>query len=116
MSRRCAGFTLTEFLIVNALAGMIVAGALILQASFHNQSRRQQQISEVQQTLRLAMLILERSIRTSGSGMGCGQMTLTANACAGAPVNYYGFHYSDRNLYPQTAFVSTSGTNAARRP
>lgn len=111
MRRRSAGFTLAEFLIVNGLAGMVVAGAFILQASFHNQSRRQQQISEVQQTLRLAMLILERSIRTSGSGMVGGQMTLNANACAGAPINYYGFQFSDRNVYPQVAFVSASGGN-----
>ncbi|HZS37321.1 MAG TPA: PilW family protein [Polyangia bacterium] len=66
---RSRGFTLMELLISLALAGVVVAGALQLHVAFNGHSSRQQQIADMQQSLRVSMQILERAIRSAGSGM-----------------------------------------------
>jgi prepilin-type N-terminal cleavage/methylation domain-containing protein len=94
------GFTLVEILIALGLAGLIVAGALQMHAAFNRQSERQNQISDVQQTLRLAMAILARSVRSAGYGMPNGM--LAWDGCASPPI--YGFQYYNHNTnYPPLA-------------
>jgi prepilin-type N-terminal cleavage/methylation domain-containing protein len=73
---RQRGFTLVEVLIALGLAGLVVAGALQLHMAFHTQSTRQTEISEVQQTLRTAMAIIARSLRSAGTGMVTPSLTM----------------------------------------
>jgi prepilin-type N-terminal cleavage/methylation domain-containing protein len=97
------GFTLVEILISLALAGLVVAGAFQLHATFQIQGARQQQIAEMQQALRVADQVIARYVRSAGQGMNGGK--LDVSTCAG-PVTYYGAQFSNSNVYadPKTSF------------
>jgi type IV pilus assembly protein PilW len=102
------GFTLVELLISLALAGMVVAGAIQLHASFNAQSHHQQEVSDIQQTLRVSMMILERAIRSAGAGLETEDSArnvkgglLVENAegeCPGLPINHYAFEWGNSNV------------------
>ena len=104
--QRRRGFTLVEILISLGLAGLIVAGAFQLNNSFSQQARRQNQIADVQQSLRLVMNILEHSIRSAGSGLSGNLMRFTG--CS--TTDLYGFQYYNTNTFPPVA--GTFDTNA----
>lgn len=108
--RGARGFTLVELLVSLALAGLLVAGALQIHINFNSASRRQAEITEVQQTLRVAMLVIERTMRAAGAGMALGE--LRAEYGAGL-VRYYGVQFSNSNTYadPKTTFDSTPGND-----
>jgi len=93
-----SGFTLVEILVSLGLAGLIVAGAFQLNNSFTQQSRRQNQIADVQQSLRLTMNILEHSIRAAGAGLSGNLLRFTG--CGVAPPDLYAFQYYNSNVFP----------------
>ncbi len=104
--RRARGFSLAELLVGLALAALVVAGAFQIHLSFHRQSQRQQEVAELQQTLRVAMQLLERAVRAAGQGL---PPTHTLPALVGAgctSVTYYGVQFSNDNTYtdPKTTF------------
>jgi len=103
---RTRGFSLAELLVSLALAGLVLAGAFQLHLSFNRQSQRQQQVAELQQTLRVAMQLLERAVRSAGQGLPSTH-TFPAQVGGGCTaVSYYGFQYSNDNTYndPKTTF------------
>jgi prepilin-type N-terminal cleavage/methylation domain-containing protein len=109
--RRARGFTLIELMIALALAGLVVGGALQLHASFNRQAMRQNEIADMQQTLRVSMLILERAVRQAGSGIQGGKLVAASSdvkGCSGVVVNYYGFDWSDDNTYQDPRIVKTA--------
>jgi len=89
-----------------AVAALVVAGAFQLHLSFTRQSQAQRQSAELQKTLRVAMQLLERAVRSAGRGLPSTH-ALTARVGAGCtPVTYYGVQYSNDNTYndPKTTF------------
>ncbi|MGZ3441610.1 MAG: PilW family protein, partial [Polyangia bacterium] len=104
--KRARGFSLIELMVGVALAGLVVAGAFQMHLSFNRQSQRQQQVAELQQTLRVAMQLIERAIRTAGQGLPSSHAmgALVGGGCTSA--SYYGFQYSNDNRYndPKTTF------------
>ena len=108
---RARGFTLIELMIALALAGLVVGGAMQLHASFNRQAMRQNEIADMQQTLRVSMLILERAIRTAGSGIQGGKLEAASSdvkGCSGAVTDYYGFDWSDDNTYQDPRVIKTT--------
>lgn len=101
-----SGYSLVELMVALALSGLLVAGALQLHASYNGHARRQDQISQVQQTLRLALTVISRAVRAAGGGTFGGPLQLLA--CAG-PVVYPGVGFSNSNAWPQATFDSTLG-------
>ena len=97
--KRARGFTLIELMIAVALAGLVVGGALQLHISFTRQSQRQQAIAEIQQNLRVAMLLVEKAIRSAGQGLPSTHVLPALVGASCTPVNYYGFQYSNNNAY-----------------
>jgi prepilin-type N-terminal cleavage/methylation domain-containing protein len=104
--KRTRGFSLIELMVGVALAGLVIAGAFQMHLSFNRQSQRQQQVAELQQTLRVAMQLIERAIRTAGQGLPSSHaMTaLVGGGCTSA--GYFGFQYSNDNTFndPKTTF------------
>ncbi|MDB4965329.1 MAG: hypothetical protein JWN44_1018 [Myxococcales bacterium] len=101
--RRARGFTLIELMISLALAGLIVAGAMQMHISFNRQTQRQNQIAEMQQTLRVSMLMLERAIRQAGRGISGGKLSQAFSVppgCSGAASTVYAFQWFDSNTFP----------------
>jgi prepilin-type N-terminal cleavage/methylation domain-containing protein len=96
--RRTRGFTLIEIMVALALAGLVVAGAIQLHVAFNRQAGRQQAISEMQQSLRVAMQILERAIRTAGQGLPATH-TITGFNSSCTSTTYYDFQFSNSNTY-----------------
>jgi prepilin-type N-terminal cleavage/methylation domain-containing protein len=103
--RRARGFTLIELLVALALAGIVVAGAFQMHLAFNRQSQRQQQVTEMQQTLRVAMQLVERAIRQAGQGLGPTK-SISGFASNCTSTTYYGFQWSDGNAYtdPDTTY------------
>jgi prepilin-type N-terminal cleavage/methylation domain-containing protein len=89
------GFTLVELMIVVVASAIIIAGAFALHQSFARQSDRLQKVAEVQQTLRVARLYIERQLRLAGSGFGTGtfKMPMAVNGvCVDRTVGGVEFH------------------------
>jgi prepilin-type N-terminal cleavage/methylation domain-containing protein len=112
------GFTLIELLIALTLAALVVGGALQLHVSFNRQSQRQQTIAELQQTLRVSMLVLARALRQAGTGLPPGMHAFPAmigTSCTST--SYYGFSFSNNNAYadPVTQYY-TAGPNQDSDP
>jgi prepilin-type N-terminal cleavage/methylation domain-containing protein len=107
---RARGFTLIELMIALALAGLVVGGALQLHASFNKHATRQNEVAEMQQTLRVSMLIIERAIRSAGAGLPGGRMVEpgSGSGCTGAAITHYGFQWSNKNPYSDPISVQTS--------
>jgi prepilin-type N-terminal cleavage/methylation domain-containing protein len=101
--RSARGFTLIELMVSLALAGLIVAGAMQMHVSFNRQSMRQNQVAEMQQTLRVSMLMLERAIRQAGRGISGGKLQSAYSVppgCSGAASTTYAFQWYDNNAFP----------------
>jgi prepilin-type N-terminal cleavage/methylation domain-containing protein len=117
--RRTRGFTLIELMIATALGGLVIGGAIELHISFNRQAQRQQAITEVQQSLRVSMMVLERAIRTAGQGLPPSTHAVPGfdSACVKNANPYFGFQYSNSNTYadPQTVFW-TAGPGADTDP
>lgn len=110
--RRTRAFTLIEIMVALALAGLVVAGAIQLHVAFNRQAGRQQAIDEMQQSLRVAMQILERAIRTAGQGLPTSH-TLTGFNASCNPTVYYDFQYSNSNTYsdPPVYYTGTGSSD-----
>ncbi len=115
------GFSLTELMISMALAGIVVAGAMQMHVAFSAQAHRQQEVADMQQTLRVSMMILERAIRNAGSGIVGAKKIVgrdpQGSNCPGAFGTWYGFQYSNRNAYtdpigPPSGAYTTLGSAA----
>jgi prepilin-type N-terminal cleavage/methylation domain-containing protein len=94
------GFTLIEIMIALALAGLVVGGALQLHASFNKHAERQSEVADMQQTLRVAMLMIEREIRDAGNGLPGGKIVEGGPGVTCAvvpPPTHYGFRWWDKN-------------------
>ncbi len=111
MRRRAFGFTLIELMIAMALAGLVVAGALQLHASFGKQTERQSEVAEMQQNLRVSMLILERAIRNAGYGIPGGMLPESSSNPPSCNNNvkrfHYGFEWSNSNTFTDPMTVVT---------
>lgn len=83
------GYSLVELMVGLALAALVLAGAVQMHWSFNRQAQRQQEIAELQQTLRTAMKILERAVRSAGRGLP------SSHALTCTPL--HGFQFSDDN-------------------
>jgi prepilin-type N-terminal cleavage/methylation domain-containing protein len=103
------GFTLIELMIALALAGLVVGGALQLHASFNKHAERQNEIGELQQTLRVSMLIIERAIRAAGAGLSGGKLVepKSGSGCSGGAVTHYGFQWSNKNAFADPISVQS---------
>jgi prepilin-type N-terminal cleavage/methylation domain-containing protein len=99
--RARSGFTLIEIMIALALAGLVVGGALQLHASFNRHAERQAEIADMQQTLRVAMLMMERYIRSAGDGLPGGKIVEgsvpTIPCGVPSPPTHWGFRWWDKN-------------------
>jgi prepilin-type N-terminal cleavage/methylation domain-containing protein len=104
---RTRGFTLVEMMIALGLAGLVVAGAFQLNGAFAQATHRQAQISELQQSLRLTMNIIERNIRSAGVGLNGDLMRMTG--CSSGPVDLYPFRFYNSNTFPPAASDATPG-------
>jgi len=110
------GFTLVEIMIALSLAGLLVAGAFQLHATFTAQSQRQRQLTDMQQSLRLAMQIIERSIRGSGGGFVNGRVII-APGCSGTRTLYRAQYYNTNAWPTGGAFtLDTTAGNADTDP
>jgi prepilin-type N-terminal cleavage/methylation domain-containing protein len=78
---RTRGFTLIELMVSLGLAGLVVAGALQLHAAFSVQVVRRKEISEMQQTLRLATGLMARQLRAAGLGTLNGTLSWSSGTC-----------------------------------
>lgn len=109
---RARGFTLIELMIALALAGLVVGGAMQLHASFNRQAMRQNEIADMQQTLRVSMQILQRAVRLAGAGISGGSLVEPASGsgCNGPPLTHYAFQWSNNNTYTDPPTYTTSGT------
>ena len=73
-----AGFTLIELLVATLVASVIIVAAFHIHATFQAALHRQEQVSQMQQTLQVTKRLLVRAIRSSGGNMpgnlwsGCG--------------------------------------------
>lgn len=104
-----AGFSLIEMLVALGLAGLVVAGAFQIQGTFGRESRRQDEVADLQQTLRIVMTLLERNIRAAGAGEQAGFLRLTG--CNPAITDIYTFQYFNNNAnFPPS--VSSYDVNA----
>jgi prepilin-type N-terminal cleavage/methylation domain-containing protein len=97
--RRARGFTIVELLISLGLAGILVAGAFQIHTVFNAQTVRQNQINEVQQSLRLTMGMIERAVRNSGAGLTNGKAIINPGCTAQRAV--YRVQYYN-NVLPAT--------------
>ncbi|OPX36370.1 MAG: hypothetical protein B1H12_07155 [Desulfobacteraceae bacterium 4484_190.2] len=77
------GFTLTELLIAMAIAGIVMAGVYTAYSSQQRSYIAQEQVTAVQQNLRVAMYFMEREIRMAGcdpkGNAGAGIQTASPN-------------------------------------
>jgi prepilin-type N-terminal cleavage/methylation domain-containing protein len=101
--RSASGFTLIELMVAMALATLVVGGALQLHASFGKQTERQNQVAEMQQNLRVSMLMIEHAIRNAGYGIPGGMLPESSSnnpACNnGVHRTHYGFEWSNSNVF-----------------
>jgi type IV pilus assembly protein PilW len=78
------GFTLTELLIAMAVAGIVMAGVFSAYSSQQRSYIAQEQVTAVQQNLRVAMYFMEREIRMAGcdpkGSAGAGIRTASHNS------------------------------------
>ena len=70
--RTARGFTIIELMVAAALAMLLLAGAFEMHTAMNRQTIRQQEIADMQQSLRVAMQVIARSIRDAGTGLGGG--------------------------------------------
>ncbi|HEX4460873.1 MAG TPA: prepilin-type N-terminal cleavage/methylation domain-containing protein, partial [Polyangia bacterium] len=114
---RARGFTLIEIMIAMALAGLVVAGALQLHASFNKQTERQSEVAEMQQNLRVSMLMIERAIRNAGYGIPGGMLPEMSNnppSCSNLVKRFhYGFEWSNNNTYTDPMTIVTWAAKSA---
>jgi prepilin-type N-terminal cleavage/methylation domain-containing protein len=116
--RGAAGFSLVEMLVALGLAGLVVAGAFQIQGTFGRESRRQDEVADLQQTLRIVMTLLERNIRAAGAGEQAGYLRLTGAGCASTPLDIYTFQYfnNNSNFPPQATGYDTTAGDADNDP
>lgn len=109
------GFSIAELMISLVLAGLLIGGSFQMYSAYTSQGIRQQQVAEVQQTLRLADDVIGRVVR--GAGAGLEGSTLTINTCTGT-VSYFAVQFSNSNVYtdPKTTFDSTPADTEINDP
>jgi prepilin-type N-terminal cleavage/methylation domain-containing protein len=110
---RARGFTILELMVSLALSGVLLAGAFQLHTAFSRQSTRQQQVADMQQSLRVSRQILERWIR--GAGAGLEGNPIIVNQCNGPAATYYPLEFSNSNAYVniRVAFDNAPGDTDA---
>jgi prepilin-type N-terminal cleavage/methylation domain-containing protein len=97
-ARAGRGFTLVELMIAMSLGTLLLAGAFVMHAAFSRQSVRQQEIGDMQQSLRVAADVMTQAIRGAGGGMGGGTLNIApASTCT--PQNYYPIEFSNSNVF-----------------
>lgn len=67
---RQSGMTLVELLVAMALSGLLVAGMYSVYLSMQRTNYNQEDITDTQQTLRIAMEAISRDIRMAGACVG----------------------------------------------
>lgn len=76
--RRDAGFTLVELMVVLVIAGMLLAGVYTMMIRQQNSYQTQDQVVEVQQNLRSAIIFLRHDLRMIGYGLVAGTAPITS--------------------------------------
>lgn len=66
---RQQGFTLTELLVAVFLAGILAAAAFHIHYTFQSSFHRQEQITQMQQTMKVTRALLARYLRGAGAGV-----------------------------------------------
>jgi type II secretory pathway pseudopilin PulG len=90
---RQRGLTVVEMMISIGLGGLLLTGAFELQTAFNRQSRRQHQVADMQQSLRVARQMIERALRSAGAGLQGGTFRVDGS-CSGQTV-YHGVQFSN---------------------
>lgn len=69
------GFTLVELLVTLAISGVVMAGVYSVFYTQQKSYTTQEQVSEMQQNLRAAMLMISRDARMAGFGLASGRLS-----------------------------------------
>jgi prepilin-type N-terminal cleavage/methylation domain-containing protein len=86
------GFTLTELVVTMVLSTVIAIGAFHIHATFQASLHRQDEITRIQGTMKIARALLERKIRPAGSGL----VGVVSSDCNGThQVGPFTFHNSN---------------------
>ena len=92
------GFTLIEIMVAMALGMILIAGAFEMHAAFSRQIIRQNETTDMQQSLRVAREMIARSLRSAGAGLSGG--TIQYYDCGtGMSKVWYPVQFSNSNLY-----------------
>ncbi len=87
---------LSELLVSLALGALVIAGALQMHTAFTRQGQRQQEVAEVQQTLRVAMRLVGAALRSAGAA---GRVVeKDEGQCRGAPRELEPLEWSNGEL------------------
>lgn len=90
--RASRGFSLTELMVTMVLSTVIAIGAFHIHATFSASLHRQDEITRIQGTMKIARAMLERKIRPAGSGM----VGVVSSDCGGThQVGPFTFHNSN---------------------
>jgi len=90
--RASRGFSLTELVVTMVLSTVIAIGAFHIHATFQASLHRQDEITRIQGTMKIARAMLERKIRPAGAGM----VGVVSSDCGGThQVGPFTFHNSN---------------------
>ena len=117
---RTKGFTLLELMVSMALGFILLAGAFEMHAAFSRQSVRQQEVADMQQSLRIAAQVIGRAVRTAGTGLNSGILDLYDAATNPTAWTLGAVQFSNSNVfpngYPATIFDKNPGDQEAADP
>ena len=109
-ARHRGGFTIIELMVSFALAFLLLAGAFEMHAAFSRQSVHQQQVSDMQQSLRVSAQVISRALRSAGSGMAGGYVDLWDNNANPKWWRLAAVQFSNNNAFPNNYPASTYDT------
>jgi prepilin-type N-terminal cleavage/methylation domain-containing protein len=97
--RAARGFTLIELMISMSLGMLLLAGAFQMHAAFNRQSIRQQELVDMQQSLRVASDVIAQALRNAGAGLNGGTLNAVPSSTCGIPNTYYPVEFGNGNTF-----------------